>query len=575
MSRKAKRTATPTFLLRDLIKPSFDLWVIAWLLGLVTALSVVGLLMVSGWFLTATALAGMAVLGSHNFNYLMPSAVIRVLAITRTAGRYGELMVSHNAIFNLLKELRIKFFHKLAQEPLTSQHKTLQSTQQMHRLVSDINVLNEFNLRVVMPWSLAVIMMALMASFIVFAMPAMSLMIQSILLFLLISCIILPTVMAYLGINHGRFGAKLAENRREALLAPLTIITQLLMWRQWQSQTQDFIKYDEQLHDLDWKATKYNNITMLFMQWLIYAVIVLVLVVVVLFSVSYGGDAEVQVWRNVPILLAIVLGLFGLQEIILPLAQHHLSFGKATASKERLNDLLDKESMDHLTNSKIADVCKNLPLPVDLLVMELDEVSARMPTAIMGADNVTVRIDSGRPMIISGESGCGKSTLLQTLANELVPQSGKIYLNGQLWQDYDWQDHLGYLGQQLDIFDQSLADNLRLGKEDATDEELMAVLEKVALTDWVNAQPQGLDTHLGEYGTAISGGQARRIALARLLLKPRKVLLLDEPFAGLDKESQASVWQAVKKHQQSSILIVVSHHQSWAGIGEVDKLVLS
>ncbi len=91
------------FRLRDLIKPSFDLWLIAWLLGLVTAVSVVGLLMVSGWFLTATAFAGMLSLGVGSFNYLMPSALIRVLAISRTAGRYGELMVAHNAIFNLLK----------------------------------------------------------------------------------------------------------------------------------------------------------------------------------------------------------------------------------------------------------------------------------------------------------------------------------------------------------------------------------------------------------------------------------------------------------------------------------------
>ena len=95
------------------------------------------------------------------------------------------------------------------------------------------------------------------------------------------------------------------------------------------------------------------------------------------------------------------------------------------------------------------------------------------------------------------------------LAGELPALSGEVTLNGQAWSDYDWRDQLGYLGQQLDIFDQSLAANLRLGKRDASDAELMAALDKVCLTQWLQAQPQGLATPLGEYGSAISGGQAR------------------------------------------------------------------
>ncbi len=564
MNIEKQTTQQPTqiFRLRDLIKPSFDLWLIAWILGLVTAISVVGLLMVSGWFLTATAFAGMLAIGVGSFNYLMPSALIRVLAITRTAGRYGELMVSHNAIFNLLKELRVKFFSTLAKEPLTSQHQTLQSSQQMHRLVNDINVLNEFNLRVIMPWSLAIIMVGLLAGFILFTMPTLSVTWQVMLLVLLGLCLIVPAMISYIDISHSRKVAKLTEKRREALLAPLSIITQLLMWKQWQPQTQDFITHDEDLHQLDWQASKYRSVSLLVMQWLIYSIMIVVLIAVVYFAPSAN-------WSDVPILLAIILGLFGMQEILLPLAQHYLSFGNATASKERLNELLNKQ----VTNSEYPQK-STLTLPETKLTVTLNKVSAKIPSAIVGASNVTTRIRQGVPMIISGVSGCGKSTLLQTLANELEPQSGEVLLNDMAWQDYDWQDQLGYLGQQLDIFDQTLADNLRLGKADATNDELVAVLDKVALSDWLNEQPQGLDTRLGEYGTAISGGQARRIALARLLLKPRKVLLLDEPFAGLDKDSQQKVWQAVKQHQKSAILIVVSHHQSWQNMGTVDRLEL-
>lgn len=185
---------------------------------------------------------------------------------------------------------------------------------------------------------------------------------------------------------------------------------------------------------------------------------------------------------------------------------------------------------------------------------------------------MSVTIKSGTPLIIRGPSGCGKSTLLQMLAGELSLLKGEVTLNGAAWHDYDWRDQLGYLGQHLDIFDQSLAANLHLGKADASDAELLAALNKVGLSQWLQAQPQGLATPLGEYGAAVSGGQARRIALARLLLKPRRVLLLDEPFAGLDAQTRAQVWQNVRTHQKDDLLIIVSHHE-W-DMGHCESLTL-
>ena len=117
-----------------------------------------------------------------------------------------------------------------------------------------------------------------------------------------------------------------------------------------------------------------------------------------------------------------------------------------------------------------------------------------------------------------------------------------------------------------------MAANLRLGKPEATEAELLSALDKVGLLTWLQAQPQGLQTSLGEYGAAISGGQARRVALARLLLKPRRVLLLDEPFAGLDNETRERVWDSVREHQKQGLLVVVSHHE-W-DMGQCDVLTL-
>lgn len=562
-------TNTPVFRLRDMFKPSFDLWVISWILGLVTALSMIALLMISGWFITGAALAGMIAVGSHSFNYMLPAGIIRMLAMARTAGRYGELMLSHNAVFDLLKTLRLRFFNRLAALPLVQQRNTLHASQYMHRLVSDIDKLDEFILRVISPWLIGSVSMLLLAAFIGWALPLSSTSKIAIYL-LLLSSLLLPFIASLKGIQSAKHLSKVAESRRQKLLAPLAIITQLLLWKQWQTQTKDYTEQDDKLQALEWKAQKHRSSYMLLIQWFCYAA-----VLVVLFSIYQLTNSSTALATdiNVPLALAVTLGLLGIQEIIVPLGQHYLAVGNSISAKDRLNTLLQPAPhQPELNNIAATDTKKALTLPMGPMHAELCNVSAKIPGALVGAKEVSVSVQSGMPLIIKGPSGCGKSTLLQALAGELPVQSGEITLNEQNWFAYDWLDQLGYLGQQLDIFDQTLAANLRLGKPDATEEELLSALDKVGLLPWLQAQPQGLQTALGEYGAAISGGQARRVALARLLLKPRKVLLLDEPFAGLDTETRERVWNSVREHQKQGLLILVSHHE-W-DMGECEVLTL-
>lgn len=582
----------PAFRLRDMFKPSFDLWLISWGLGLITALSMIALLMISGWFITGAALAGMIAVGSHSFNYMLPAGIIRMLAMARTAGRYGELMVSHHAVFDLLKTLRLRFFNRLAALPLTQQRSALQASQYMHRLVSDIDKLDEFILRVISPWLIGGLSVLLLGLFIGWALPIAS-SFKLIIYVLLALSLVIALLASYNGIAQAKQLSQVSEARRQQLLSPLAIITQLLLWQQWQTQTQGYVAQDNQLQNLQWQAQKRRSVYMLLIQWLFYLAVLTVLFAI--YSVTQGGSEttllpKLQSVIEVPLVLAVTLGLLGIQEIIVPLGQHYLALGNSIAAKDRLNDLLSSSrptptpnqagqagantntntntgtNTDTDTGTDADTVSTSAPKPLHRLPQaplqaELIYVSAKIEGALVGAKEVSVTVNSGTPLIIKGPSGCGKSTLLQALAGELPLQSGEIQLNGKNWFEYDWQDQLGYLGQQLDIFDQSLAANLRLGKPEASDEELIAALDKVGLLGWLQAQPQGLDTALGEYGAAISGGQARRIALARLLLKPRRVLLLDEPFAGLDAPTRAQLWQNVREHQQQNLLIVVSHHQ--------------
>lgn len=544
-----------TFRLTQLFSTQLDKWLIAACLGIMTALSVIGLLMTSGWFISAAAMAGMVALGSHSFNYLVPAAIIRVMAMVRTAGRYGEMMVSHHAVFGLLQRLRVRFFNQFARLPLANLSSTLQSTHAMHRLTHDIEVLNELPLRVVSPW-----LVATTASFLVATLLYQHEVNPVLIATFLIAGLMLPAMLTWRSIKHASAHQALAESRRVSLLNPLSALTHLLIWQRWQSELTAFNSVDTQHTHQQKRIQRAQSLVMLIMQWLIAAVLVGLLV----------GFYHTPLVISVPMLLALFLGIMGMTDLLAPLVTHSLALGNSLAAKHQLNELLNPslQPSHHLTPDLTHHLNHDLAsLPIDVarlnapLTLTINQLAAKMPQAIVGFKAISLTATQGIPVLITGRSGAGKSTLLQVLAHELAPQQGSIELSGMDWLALHNTPALtGYLGQQIDIFDQTLATNLRLGNADASDEQLWQVLGKVGLKDWARNQPLQLQTPLGEYGQAISGGQARRIALARLLLTPKKILLLDEPFAGLDKKSREALWQMLVQHQQQGILIIVTHH---------------
>lgn len=549
-----KANSHQTFRLTQLFSTQLDKWLIAALLGIMTALSVIGLLMTSGWFISAAAMAGMVALGSHSFNYLVPAAIIRVMAMVRTAGRYGEMMVSHHAVFGLLQRLRVRFFNQFARLPLANLSSTLQSTHAMHRLTHDIEVLNELPLRVVSPWLVATTA-SLLVAILLYQYDVNPVLIT----IFLIAGLMLPAMLTWRSIKHARAHQALAESRRVSLLNPLSALTHLLIWQRWQSELTAFNSLDTQHTHQQKRIQRAQSLVMLIMQWLIAAVLVGLLV----------GFYHTPLVISVPMLLALFLGIMGMTDLLAPLITHSLALGNSLAAKHQLNELLNPslQSNHHLTPDLTHNLTYLAPLPIDVarlnapLTLTIHQLAAKMPQAIVGFKAISLTATQGIPVLITGRSGAGKSTLLQVLAHELAPQQGSIDLNGMDWLAlHDTPALIGYLGQQIDIFDQTLATNLRLGNAEASDEQLWQALGKVGLKDWARSQPLQLQTPLGEYGQAISGGQARRIALARLLLSPKKILLLDEPFAGLDKKSREALWQMLVKHQQQGILIIVTHH---------------
>ena len=557
------------FKLWQLISPQLWVWMVAWLLGLLTVWSVLGLSMVSGWFVTMSAVAGLVAAGSHFFNYMVPAGVIRTFAIIRTLSRYGDLMVSHHAVFGLLKQLRVRFFESWARLDFVDRNSQGQSSsQKMHRLVKDIDVLNEFVLRFISPWMMAVGSLLLVSSVVLWVLPK-----AWYSLGLLMLCLLIAATAIHRGKKLAESESQLIEARKAKLLDTLPALTSLLIWHRWDAQTDQLKTLDEAQSALTASAHRLRHVSVLLIQICLSLSLVLLLWAAGLFLqhsqiTPFTIDTLNQPIMSSAVILAVFLGMVGLSEFIQNLVAEPLALGRSQVAKQRLNDMLQQST-----------VKVQIPLACEKnLALKLDEVTVKAPNALIGASGLTAHIGSDRPCLVVGPSGAGKSTLLQTLAGEHALISGSMQLinDGAAvdWQTVDFGNRLGFLGQTVDIFDQTLADNLRIAKPDASDDELYAVLERVNLSSWLQAQPKGLATALGEYGMAVSGGQARRIALARLLLSPKAVLLLDEPFAGLDTLSRQKVWQSLVDAQRSGQIgiLMISTHQLWHEMGEVQLL---
>ena len=542
--------------LRSLLRSRQASWNLALLLGALTLFAAIALLATSGWFITAAAIAGLTLASTFTFDYFRPAAFIRLFAIVRTAGRYGERLTSHHATLSLLKDLRSQVFRALT---LGNQAMDLDSTGSaatMHRLVADIDRLDRFPLQFLAPWLWASFIVLLYLLFAYWLHPQLALAAS---VGLITAWLIVPALGFWRGRKLALHDVQAAELRREHFLESLSLLTSLTLWQSWQKQQQDTLSTDEHYQEQHHQQQQLISLLALLQQLALAASLGCLL--------WFGLPLVAAELINVPWLLAAALALLGIHEALVPLAGSFIGLGQSQAARDRINQLMQ---LDQAATE--VTVTADKPRPSAPFQLQTQQLSARIPGALIGPENINIDLHSGQVLLITGASGIGKTTLLKVLANTLAPSQGQYLINQRPADTWELDECIGYLPQQFDIFDSSLANNLRLADPQASDKQLWQVLADVALADWAQQQ-NGLDTALGEYGAQISGGQARRIALARLLLAERPILLVDEPFAGLDSVSSYQVLTALRQRQAKGLLIIVSHHG--LDIHDVQRLHLS
>ena len=514
--------------------------------------SSIGLLTTSGWFLAATAIAGLGTL----FNFFYPSASVRGLAIIRTLFRYFEKLVTHDATFRILAKLRVQVFEKII--PLSpAVLNRYRNSDLLNRLVSDVDTLDSLYLRLIAPFITAIFVILAMCIGLSFVNVPLALGLGVSLLLLVF---IIPTVFYQLG---KKFGDKLVHSRalyRTQFLEFIQAQAELLLFN-----AEDKLKYNMAKTEANWQADQqkeanlsgFSTALSLFLNGLIIAAMLW-------FSsqAEFGNDE----YRMAFIALFTFAALASF-EILMPLGSAFLHIGQVIASAERVTDIIEQQPLVAF-NGK-AEFDQNATT-----LIEAKDLSFTYPERQNRAlENLNLTIQKGKKVAILGKTGSGKSTLLQLLVRNYDANQGELCLAEKPIADYSedtLRNQFCFLTQRVHVFSDPLRQNLQFASAvNISDEKMIEVLNQVGLGKLLE-QEQGLDIWLGDGGRPLSGGEQRRLGLARILLNDAPILLLDEPTEGLDRETERQILRLILAHAENKTLIMVTHRLT--AIEQFDEL---
>ncbi|KUE80583.1 amino acid ABC transporter ATP-binding protein [Aeromonas schubertii] len=521
------------------------------LLALVTLIAGMGLLSLSGWFLSAAAVAGLTVASSHAFNYMTPAGGVRFFSIIRTAGRWGDRVVSHDATFKVLTRLRVWFWQRLA--PLsTGSRGQFRQADLLNRLVADIDALDHVYLRLLTPIGVALLGSLAMVGFLSLFDPRLALILGSI---LLVSMVLLPILFYHLGKRPGRL---LIEQKAH-------LRTRLLDYLGAQAELQMFAAAEE-LHMAlrrDERGLIEAQATMARITGLSSALMTLISgwsLALMLWLAGHGVAGQAPD----PVTALMVFATLASFEALMPLAGAFLHLTSSLTAARRLNQVL--EQAEPTTYGEQREPARG------------DLVMERLLFAYPGSDTqvlqgVSLTLAAGEKVALLGQTGCGKSTLLSLVTREWEPTAGTLTLGGIPLSDYSESALRGAMtvvSQRIHLFSDTLRANLLLAAPAAPDERLAEVLTRVGLGQLLD--DDGLDTWLGEGGRSLSGGEQRRIGIARALLHDAPLWLLDEPTEGLDRQTEQAIMGLLHEVCAERSVLLITHRLT--GLAQMDRIAV-
>ncbi|MCO6547083.1 MAG: cysteine/glutathione ABC transporter ATP-binding protein/permease CydC [Gilliamella sp.] len=505
-------------------------------LSILTLLASVFLLSLSGWFLASTAFVGVA--GLYTFNYMLPAAGVRAAAIIRTAARYMERLVDHNTTFKILAYLRTLAFRKIL--PLSAnQLAHYQRADLLNRFIVDIDALDHLYLKLFSP-----IVTALVTIVVLFVgLANINLPIALIITIILTTTLlVVPVIFYQAGKQLGKTLAKQQSEYRLLLINYLQGQAELILFN---AQPRYRAKLDEL--ESNWLYNQQRQSTLMALSSALIVLIAGFLTLLVLWLITQ--------YTLSPLVALFVFVSLASAEILMPIPGAFIFLGQVLTSATRTTAIFNQmPDIQFISKGKAIDLTT-----AKLKFEQINFSYPNQPFAILTDFSLTV--EQSEHIGIIGKTGCGKSTLLSLVNRTWEASSGNIYFNDTPINQLDektLRQAIAMVPQVITIFSETLRQNLLIGNPNATDQQLIEVLHQVELDKLLTTE-QGLDMLIGQGGRTLSGGEIRRIGIARALLHNSPLILMDEPTESLDQRTEQQIIQLIKQTCKGKTLIMVTH----------------
>jgi thiol reductant ABC exporter CydC subunit len=502
---------------------------IAYLLGAFAFIGGIGLTVSSGWLIT------MASLHPPILTLGVSIVLVRFFGIFRSVARYGERLISHKAVFERLTDLRTSLYEKLVERSIAISH-VVNSGASVKTLVDDVERAQEYQLRIKLPGSSAILALAAGTLLGWWVHP------ESLLITVPASLILLFGIPLLIS----RFTVPLAEEieARENMYTQVieSSVHGVIEAQIYGYLDQSLVPAAQEELEIVKSEKKLLSKSGIF-SFSAYSIIALAIVGSTWLANSITRHDQLPAVQ-VAMLIFLPLVMF---EAITSWYPNLFGSGKLLASQRAVDDLLAKSE----------EIPKTIALQETITTFECVDVRVSWHVEFM--QSFSCEVSKGELLVIRGKSGVGKSTLAMGMLG-LLPYQGSIAVNGRELSGFtDLNQHIVGTVQKSHIFNTSIRENLKVGNPTASDDHIMSVLAMVELDGLVAEMGNGLDTIIGDFGRIVSGGEAKRLAIARTLLSDADVYIFDEPTEHLDHQLAARIELAITSLMREKIAIVITH----------------
>ncbi|HEV7896272.1 MAG TPA: thiol reductant ABC exporter subunit CydC [Planosporangium sp.] len=523
---------------------------LAVLYGLLASASAIGLTATSAWLISRAA--------QHPPVLYLTVAIVAVRAfgIARGVFRYAERLAGHDAAFRVLTRLRVRAYRRLERLAPASLP-VLRAGDLVSRFVADVDAALDVLVRVVLPYLVAALVGAVTVGFVATLLPSAAVVLAA---GLLVVAVGVPLIQHAAARRADRNSAGLRGELSAATVDLLHGLPDLVAYGAAGQRLAALADTDSRLRRAASRSATGVGLGA--------GLLALAAGACVWAGLALGAHAVHAGTLNAVLLAVVVLTPLAVFDTVsgLPVAAAQLAAARAALA--RVFGLLDQPE-------PVVEPASPAPLPAPPYRLEVAGLSARWPGGPEVVHDVDLSLTPGRRVAVVGASGSGKSTLAAVLVRFLDPSGGRITINGMEATDLagdDVRSVVGLLTDDARLFDTTIAENLRIADRGADEARLRAVLAEARLLDWVDSLPHGLDTMVGEQGSRLSGGQRRRLALARVLLRNFPILIMDEPTEHLDEATADALTADLLAVTRGRTTVLITHRLT--GLAEVDEIVV-